>query len=136
LHDSPQQWAGQISGIENAKADKLESVRQACTNAVPALQRVLGEAYLNGNEVKKDEAEAVKWFRKAAEGGDTDGQRDLGHALAEGQGTKADLVEATRWLSAAAQKGDKAAKQELEALRGRASVKQVKREQQAAELGQ
>jgi len=116
LRDSPEGWAEQIKGIENAKTDRLESVRTACTNAVPALQRVLGEAYRNGNGVKKDEAEAVKWFRKAAEGGDMDGQRDLGHALAEGQGTKLDLVEACRWLSAAAQKGDKEAKQELETL--------------------
>ena len=136
LRDSPEGWAEQIRGIENAKTDKLESVRTACTNAVPALQRVLGEAYLNGTGVKKDEVEAVKWFRKAAEGGDAEGQRDLGHALAAGQGTKADIVEACRWLSAAAQKGDKVAKEELEALRGRSRTKQVKPEQQAAELGQ
>ena len=116
LHGSPESWTEQIRGIENAKMDKLEGVRQACTNAVPALQRVLGEAYLNGNGVKKDEAEAVSWFRKAADGGDTDGQRELGHALAAGQGTKADVVEACRWLSAAAQKGDQAAKLEFEGL--------------------
>lgn len=116
LHGSPEGWAEQIRGIENAKNDKLESVRQACTNAVPVLHRVLGEAYLNGNDVKKDEAEAVKWFRKAAEGGDADGQRELGHALAAGQGTKLDLAEGCRWLSAAAQKGDKMARQELECL--------------------
>lgn len=124
LRDSPEGWAEQIHGIENAKTDKLELVRQACTNAVPALQRVLGEAYLNGNGVKKDEAEAVKWFRKAAEGGDADGQRDLGHALAAGQGIGSDPVEACKWFSRAAEKGDNAAKQELDRLTRKLSEEQ------------
>ena len=44
---------------------------------VPAAQRFLGLAYLNGRAVKRDTAEAVRWLRKAAEQGYADAQTDL-----------------------------------------------------------
>jgi TPR repeat protein len=37
--------------------------------------------YLNGKGVPKDDAEAVKWFRKAAEQGYADAQYDLGLSM-------------------------------------------------------
>jgi hypothetical protein len=125
FQDSPENWAPQIAGIEKAKTDDLELVRGACTNTVPALQRVLGLAYLNGDGVTKNEAESVKWFRKAAQAGDAEGARHLGHALAAGQGTPVDLVEAYRWLSLAAQKGDNPARDELNGLAGKLSQEQL-----------
>ena len=132
LQDSPESWARQIAGIEKAKTDDLELVRGACTNTVPALQRVLGLAYLNGDGVAKDDAEAVKWFRKAAEAGDAESARHLGHALAAGQGCPVDLAEACKWLRAAAEQGDKPAKEELDAVGKRVGPDQLKPAQQHA----
>jgi TPR repeat protein len=56
--------------------------------------------------VTKDEAEAVKWFRKAAEQGFSFAQINLGHCYANGEGVAKDEVEAyAYWNLAAASNG-------------------------------
>jgi hypothetical protein len=55
--------------------------------------------------VTKDAAEAVKWFRKAAEQGDAKAQYNLGLCCGSGEGTAKDPVEAYMWLSVAATGG-------------------------------
>ena len=40
--------------------------------------------YLRGDGVPQDYAEAVKWFRKAADHGEADAQFNLGHMYAQG----------------------------------------------------
>jgi hypothetical protein len=134
LQDPQEDWARQMAALENAKTDRLEEVRRACTNLMPGAQCVVGQAYLNGEGVPKDPTKAFQWFRKAAEAGNVDGQRNLGHAFAQGQGTPVDVVEAYQWLSIAAGKGDKAAKEELAGLTKRLTQAQLRqgREQAAA----
>src|ERR1035437_2878896 len=132
LHDSPEDWARQMAALENAKTDRLEDVRKACTNLMPGAQCVVGQAYLNGEGVPKDQAKALQRFRKAAEAGNMEGQRNLGHAFAQGQGTPVDGIEAYQWLSVAAAQGDKAAKKELADLTKKLSQEQLKQEQERA----
>jgi TPR repeat protein len=48
--------------------------------------------------VPRDDAEAVRWYRKAADQGDADAQRNLGLMYATGRGVARDDVEAWRWL--------------------------------------
>jgi len=55
--------------------------------------------------VKQDAAEAVRWFRKAAEQGYAGGQCSLGFIYANGQGVKQDHAEAVRWFRKAAEQG-------------------------------
>ena len=62
-------------------------------------QYALGFCYYSGTGVAKDDAEAVKWYRKAAEQGNTDAQFDLGVV------TKDD-VEAVKWYRKAAEQGN------------------------------
>src|SRR4051812_37630388 len=50
----------------------------------------LGFIYAQGNGVKKDYNEAIKWFKKAADAGDAAAQSDLGFIYAQGQGVKQD----------------------------------------------
>jgi uncharacterized protein len=119
-----------MAALENAKTDRLEEVRRACTNLMPGAQCVLAQAYLSGEGMPKDPAKALQWFRKAAEAGNTEGQRNLGHALAQGQGTPADVIEAYQWLSVAAGKGDKAAKEELADLTKKLSQQQLRQGQE------
>ena len=55
----------------------------------------------------KDEAEAVRWFRKGAEGGYVRAMGNLGIMMSDGVlGTARDDVEAVRWLSKSAEGGD------------------------------
>jgi hypothetical protein len=132
LQDPQEDWPRQMAALENAKTNRLEEVRKACTNLMPGAQCVVGQAYLNGEGVPKDLMKALQWFRKAAEAGNMEGQRNLGHAFAEGQGTPADLVEAYHWLSVAAEKGDKAAKAELAGLTRKLSQQQLRQGQERA----
>jgi TPR repeat protein len=69
--------------------------------------------YAKGQGVTPDQAEAVRWYRKAAEQGDADGQFNLGFMYAKGQGVTQDQAEAVRWYRKAAEQGDAVAKREL-----------------------
>ncbi len=55
--------------------------------------------YLNGIGVTKNDEEAFKWIRKAAEHeSQTDAQRTLGNLYGNGMGTAKDEDEAAKWL--------------------------------------
>lgn len=54
---------------------------------------------------KKDLAEAVKWFRKAAEKGNAEAQYGLGICYEYGQGVEKDLAESVKWYRKAAEQG-------------------------------
>jgi len=52
--------------------------------------------------VTQDYAQAVKWYRKAAEQGDADAQFNLALMYDNGQGVPQDYVQAHMWLNLAA----------------------------------
>ena len=57
--------------------------------------------------------EAVKWYRKAAEQGDTQAQRNLGIMYSSGSGVVKDEAEAVKWWRKAGEKGDATAQRGL-----------------------
>ena len=65
----------------------------------------LGVMYAEGQGVKQDDFEAVKWYRKAAEQGDANAQAYLGLAYTEGRGVRQDYTEAVKWFRKAAEQG-------------------------------
>ena len=65
--------------------------------------------YANGRGVLKDEAEAVRWYRLAAEQGDASAQLNLGVMYDNGRGVLKDEAEAVRWFRLAADQGNAAA---------------------------
>ena len=58
--------------------------------------------YVEGRGVPQDDAEAVRWHRRAAEQGYAVAQYNLGVMYAKGQGVGEDKVEAHMWLNLAA----------------------------------
>ncbi|MSP50530.1 MAG: sel1 repeat family protein, partial [Alphaproteobacteria bacterium] len=56
--------------------------------------------------VPQDYAEAVMWYRKAADQGEADAQTNLGINYANGQGVPQDYVQAHKWFNLAAAKGN------------------------------
>jgi TPR repeat protein len=56
----------------------------------------LGWKYDNGEGVPQDDAEAVKWYRRAAEQGLADAQVSLGQMYADGKGVLKDDTEAAK----------------------------------------
>jgi TPR repeat protein len=68
-------------------------------NDVPGMAAaMLGDWYSNGGFVPRNDVEAVRWYRKGAERGNTNAQRTLGLRYEEGRGVSADRVEAQKWF--------------------------------------
>ena len=70
---------------------------------------MLGMCYYNGKGVAEDYAEAVNWFRKAADQGDVYAQYNLGYSYYQGECVTQDYAEAVNWLRKAAEQGHKKA---------------------------
>ncbi len=61
--------------------------------------------YENGQGVRQDYAQAVQWYRKAAEQGVAEAQNNLGGMYAEGRGVRQDLALAQELFGKACQNG-------------------------------
>ena len=61
--------------------------------------------YANGQGVAQDYAEALKWYRKAADQGNAKAQNNLGERFRNGQGVAQDYAEAMQWYRKAADQG-------------------------------
>jgi TPR repeat protein len=66
--------------------------------------------------VPQDYAEAVEWYREAAEQGDASGQYELGLSYQNGRGVEIDLPRGYGWFQLAADQGNEPAKKEATAL--------------------
>jgi hypothetical protein len=62
--------------------------------------------YTNGMGVPEDYAEAVKWYRLAADQGDADAQFSLGLMYNNGEGVLKNYAEAVKWFRLAADQGN------------------------------
>jgi uncharacterized protein len=73
-------------------------------------------ALTKGIGVEIDLAQAVQWYRRAAESGHYPSQARLGYCYAKGLGVANDPIEAFVWLSLASRHGVGLAMTELEGL--------------------
>ena len=76
-------------------------------------QRKIGVMLRHGLGVKKDDAKAIYWYRKAAENGHVRAQNSLGVMYRFGMGVKRDAEQAAHWIMAAAKQGDAKARENL-----------------------
>ncbi len=65
--------------------------------------------YENGQGVPQDYAQAMIWFRKAADQGEADAQFNLGVMYENGQGVAQDYAQAVAWYRKAADQGEASA---------------------------
>src|SRR5262249_26629831 len=82
---------------------ETEEIKAKAEAGDAASQYELGTRYQNGDGVEKNYAEAVKWFRKAAEKNYAPAQRDLGESYYYGLGVERDYAEAVKWYRKAAE---------------------------------
>ena len=73
--------------------------------------------YESGYGVERDYEEAVKWYRLAAEQGNSRGQCALGKMYELGKGVKRNKKEALKWYCLAAEQWDKYAKERVKKLK-------------------
>ena len=79
-----------------------------------------------------DDAEAMKWFRKAAEQGHADAQYNLGIMYKYGNGVPQDYVLAHMWLNIAAAQGLEGAKNTRDNLATHMTSEQIAEAQRLA----
>src|ERR1700690_408289 len=95
------QSSGQASARQRAIADLKQIAYAGDINA----QVQLGVIYLTGDGVPKDDTEAMKWLRKAADQDSSLAERYLAELYFKGRGVPADVMEAAKWLRMAAEQG-------------------------------
>jgi len=88
-------------------AEGLARLREAGGLGETRAMVELGDIYWDGKEgqIKKDEPEALRWYRKAAEAGDPEGMRNLGAFYDMGIGVAEDPGSAALWYRRASDRG-------------------------------
>ena len=76
-------------------------------------QQYLGNMYATGRGVLENDAEAVKWYGKAAAQGHASAQFSLGLMYFNGEGVTENDAEAVKWFRKAAEQGDALAQKNL-----------------------
>ena len=88
--------------------------------------------YENGQGVPQDKAEAVEWYRLAAEQGDANAQNNLGFMYGNGRGVPQDYVEAHKWYNLAASNGNDLARNNRDIIAGLMTAEQIAEAQRLA----
>lgn len=68
-------------------------------------QKIIAQSFLLGQEVPKSFEEAVRWYSKAAEGGDSEAQNELAFMYYTGNGVERDFSQAYSFFMDAARQG-------------------------------
>ncbi|MFZ4763039.1 MAG: hypothetical protein ACOYK8_09515 [Alphaproteobacteria bacterium] len=76
----------------------------------------LGQFYLDGQNIEKNEAEAAGWLRQAAESNHAGAALALSRLFIAGKGVRKDVEEGARWLTMSALAGNQEAAQNLARL--------------------
>ena len=85
-----------------------------------------------GSGVPENDAEAVSWYRLAAEQGLSAAQLNLGYSYANGEGVQQNNVRAYVWWSAGAAQGDENARGNRDIISDRLTPDQLARGQEMA----
>jgi uncharacterized protein len=95
-----------LSAGAGAGQPDLARLRSDAVAGDPWAQLNLGAAYDHGlSGLKADPAEALVWYRRAAEQGVDKAQFNLAHCLASGDGVAQDYQQARVWMEKAARQG-------------------------------
>src|SRR5262249_17757597 len=71
----------------------LSDLKELALSGNPYAEHFLGVMYADGYGVKKDEKEAIRWFKKAADQNDDRSRAKLGWIYAQGIGVEKDETE-------------------------------------------
>ena len=83
----------------------INRLRERAEKGFVLEQVELADAYLNGNGVTQDVAQAAHWYLKAAESGDAGAENQIGYFYMEGVGVSADSERAFHWFQLSSASG-------------------------------
>lgn len=95
-----------ISFSTMAQSPIFEEALRLAEAGDPEAQLAVGNSYVEGIEVVKNDQEAAKWYRMAAEQGNVFAQIFLGHIYNSGRAVGESDQEGAKWIRLAAQQGD------------------------------
>ena len=98
----------------------------------PEAQYNRGVMHATGHGQPQNDAEAAKWFRKAAEGGHVLAQCNLGVMHATGRGVPQDNVQAWAWFDIAATQGNDNALENKKLIAARMNPEELDRARKLA----
>jgi len=84
----------------------LQQLQKRANAGDAEAQGELGRAYVHGQGVSQDDAQAAYWFRKAADQGVAKAQYNLGVMYGKGKGVSQDYAQAVYWFRKAADQGE------------------------------
>ncbi len=93
---------GKEAGDKNAADAVARMDTELPAAKIGAGLRMIAEMYAEGGQIKKNDAESIRSYRKASERGDAEAQLKLATMLIEGRGVAKDYAEGRKWCEAAA----------------------------------
>jgi tetratricopeptide (TPR) repeat protein len=111
----PQLPAG-ITGVKPGQIDGPRAVAACRPVALYSTDSRHWFQFGRALDANGDDAEAVRWYRKAAEAGHAAAMNNLGVMYERGRGVTQDDGEAVRWYRKAAEAGDETARENLQRL--------------------
>jgi uncharacterized protein len=94
-----------LLAFQGAAASEFDETKALAELGMAAAQNNLALMYDNGEGVPENDAEAVKWYRKAADQGLVEAQFNLGNMYESGEGVPENDAEAVKWYRKAADQG-------------------------------
>jgi hypothetical protein len=128
-----QRSADRVSTSQGAQAKSLPELRKLAAQGDADAQWRLGVRYHNGEDVPRDDVQAMQWFLRAADQGHVTAQATLGAYYWAGRGVPQDLSKAYFWSALALAQGDANSKSRLEGLASQMTQAQVSAARQQAE---
>ncbi len=92
--------------IEQQLSDRFEAILPRAEAGEPAAQYAIGEHFQKGLGVERDPAQAMTWYRKAADQAHAGAQYAVGTLYEKGDGVRQDFIKAAAWYELAANMGD------------------------------
>jgi len=124
----------QRSADQRPPAKSLADLRKLADQGDADAQWQMGVRYHNGEDVSRDDVQAMQWFLRAAEQGHVTAQATLGAYYWAGRGVPQDLSRAYFWSALALAQGDENSKSRLEGLASQMTQAQVSAARQQAEV--
>ncbi|HKB99278.1 MAG TPA: GAF domain-containing protein [Terriglobales bacterium] len=116
------------------RAKSLPALRNLALQGDADAQWQMGVRCHNGEDVPRDDVQAMQWFLRAAEQGHVTAQATLGAYYWAGRGVPQDLSQAYFWSAIALAQGDENSKSRLEGLTSQMTRAQVSAARQQAEV--
>lgn len=101
-------WAGYAAEVKttNWVPDRISALMIQAAEGNPDAQNKIASAYEHGSGLEKDQARALRWYKRAANQGNGEAMMALAGCYQHGVGTETNLIESYKWYKLSTDKGE------------------------------